>query len=417
MAIDRKAFDEAIVAMTVSSSQYYRDYVFYMHLLSKCRVFFNEKLPAAAGVSFNKDHYVLHLNPKEVINEEEENENNQVLGFCLKMPLEQRIGILKHEMLHIALGHLIRVRDGDKDPRIYNFASDCALDQEIDREHLPSYALYPDNLPVKGVTPLWNESAEYYYDLFEKNEDEEKSGGAGPLDAHGLWEQIEGDPTLQKEITKKLVEDAGAQTQKSKGKLPNSYSDMIDNLTVNREVDWKQLLRRVVGNKKANIRKTIMRRDRRLPSAQWIKGRTKDRIFELGVVSDVSGSVSDKALLNLWSTILDICDTYKTPVTMVQVDTEACAPEKLSRSTKAVTRKACGGTVLAPAIDRFNEAGIKFNALVVTTDGYLWSEDIEPFYQLNVPVIWLIEPEGQIMSEMTRGKMVAVKLKNTDKTT
>ena len=136
---DRSAFDEAVANMAMEASPFYHEYVFYMHLLSQCQVVFNESFPAAAGVAFAKTHYKLYINPTEVIAEgkDQSGKDVKVHGFCMKMPLEQRIGTIKHEMLHIILGHLFRVKDGDKDFQSYNFASDCALNQQIDREHLP----------------------------------------------------------------------------------------------------------------------------------------------------------------------------------------------------------------------------------------------------------------------------------------
>jgi predicted metal-dependent peptidase len=147
-----------------------------------------------------------------------------------------------------------------------------------------------------------------------------------------------------------------------------------------------------------------------MPFANWIKGRTKNRVFELGVISDVSGSVNDDALKQLWGEIISICDMFNTPVTMVQVDTEASPPSKLTRDSRSVERTRCGGTILAPAIEEFRKNKIDFDALVVTTDGYLFEDDIQPFFKLGKPVIWLIEDGGQIMPEMNQGKMRAIKL-------
>lgn len=410
MSIDRSAFDEAVANMSMQTSPFFKEYVFYMHLLAQCKVVFTEKMQAAAGVGFKNDNYTLYINTSEVIAETPE---QTVLGFTSRMPIEQRIGIIKHEMLHIAFGHLLRV--GDKDFQKYNIASDCALDQEIPKDHLPSYAIYPDNnFPTKEKDVKWNQTAEYYYEIIDiEEQDSESANGSGApsLDDHSFWEEIEGDPVLQQELTKNMVERAANEAQKSRGNLPGCYSEMIENLTIRREVDWKQILRRIVGNKKANQRKTLLRRDRRLPLANWIKGKTKDRIFELAVVSDVSGSVSDEALSTLWGEIIHICDLYNTPVKLVQIDTEPTKPEPLNKKSKKIERKAFGGTLLAPAIEELQKAKVSFNALVVTTDGYLFEEDIPPFANLNKPVIWLIEPEGRIMPEMNAGKMRAIKLK------
>jgi predicted metal-dependent peptidase len=430
MAKSCPAFGEAVANMAMSTSPFYNDYVFYMHLLSQCRVVFDEKLPAPAGVSFSTAYYTLWINPLKSILLGVDKEGKEVYtqGFTEEMPLAHRIGVIKHEMLHIAFGHLIRV--GDKDFRGYNYASDCALNQEIKRDHLPKGAIYPDNYPVKKNTKvLENESAEYYYDLLEKSDKASKNGkgegdgsggegngegedtGSDPTGGHGKWKESEGDPDLQQEITKNMVERSANQTQQGRGNLPSNYSTMIDNLIIKREVDWKKVLRSIVGNKKANIRKTLLRRDRRQPNASWIKGKTKDRIFSLGAISDVSGSVSDVPLMKLWSEVISLCKTFDTDVYMVQVDTQPTEPEKLTKNTRKLERKRCGGTILYPAIEQFSKSGIHYDALLVTTDGYLDSEDVAYFARLKVPVVWLIEPDGQVMQEMNSGRMRAIQLK------
>lgn len=426
MSIDRSAFDEAIAAMAVMTSEFHKDYVFYLHILAQCRVTFDEQMMAAAGVAFHHDHYTLYINPKEVIYDGPDTEGKHVtvLGFSQSMPIAQRVGILKHEMLHIILRHLERKED--RDHQKFNIAADCALDQEIPKKHLPDYAIYPDNNFPSKKQPAFGLTAEEYYDLIDdmpkSDDDDEKGQGQGSGDGdprpgkggmnHDKWNESAGDAELQQELTKRMTEKAATETQKSAGRLPASYAQIIENLTKAREVCWKQVLRRIVGNKKVNTRRTLMRRDRRLPNANWIKGKTKDRIFDLGVISDVSGSVSDKALHKLWGEIINICDTYNTPVTVVQVDTQPMKPEELTKKTKKIERKACGGTVLAPALEMFKESKVHYDALVVTTDGYLWGDDIEPFAALKVPVIWLIEPDGQIMPEMEQNGMRAIKLKD-----
>lgn len=436
--MDRKALDEALSNMAIASSPFYEEYCYYLYLVSQCRVKLNPNLGAAAGVSFHKDHYVLHINPTEVIGTDKD--GNEILGFCDRMPLEHRIGIIKHEMTHIDNGHLLPHRKHEDYEHLpWNIAADCALDQCIRREHLPSYALYPDNFPVPTI---WGQSAEYYYQQLMEEMPEPPPppvGPMGPVDGpkgegepeegpptkgsqkgsgeffgvgdHDIWETSEGDPVIQQELTKEMVERAGEETIKSKGKLPANYNELLENLTVSREVDWKRVLRKICGNKKANLRKTIMRRDRRLPMAKWLKGKVKDRVFELAVVSDVSGSVGNNALKKVWGEVISICDLFKIPVTMVQVDSEPTEPVELTRKTKQLERKACGGTYLAPALAKFREAKIPYDALVVTTDGCLFGDDIEHFAALKVPVLWLIEPTGEIMPEMNQGRMRAIKLK------
>lgn len=415
----RAAFNEAITHMTSAHSEYFREYVFYMHLISQCKVVFDETLPACAGVGFHRHQYVLHLNPAKVVAEGTDEKGNPVVigGFNKDMPLKHRLGVLKHEMSHIALGHLLRVED--RDFNNFNIASDCALNQNITRDHLPDYAIYPDNFPSKKKAPK-NESAEFYYTLLEseeKEKDPQQSSDGEPTageqvtgGAHSKWKEISEDATLQKEFTKNMVERAAENTRKQVGSYPAGYDKMISNLTVRREVDWKRELRRLIGNKKTSFRKTLLRNDRRNPKANWLKGKVTNRTFTLAAISDVSGSVSDAALLQVWGEIINACRLFETPITIVQVDTKPCDPEPLTRHTSVIQRKACGGTILFPGVERLRETNTKFDALLVTTDGYLLDSDVDDFLAIGKPVIWLIEPQGQIMKRMNSGKMRAIKL-------
>ena len=75
-----------------------------------------------------------------------------------------------------------------------------------------------------------------------------------------------------------MAEKAANETQKSRGNVPGEYSDWLDVLSNKREVNWQQVLRKLVGNRRVGVKKTLMRKDRRLPHMNHIKGRTKDRI-------------------------------------------------------------------------------------------------------------------------------------------
>lgn len=422
---DRAGFEEAIANMSIGSSPYFKDYVFYMHLIAQCRLIFDTTMEYVAAVNFVDNTYNLFINP-EMFNKE---------------PLEQRIGTLKHEMLHIAYGHLFRYDKQDTNFMHFNYAADCALNQDIDRKHIPN-GIYPDNFPNKEANKHWGQTTEFYYNLLDnKNADDnndnsdsssqqgkgspstqqgqsnsskQKTSAKGKLIGdHTKWQETKGDEYVQQEITKSMLEKAADSTSKSRGNLPVNYGQILDNITRRREVDWKKVIRNIVGNKKANIRKTIMRKDRRLPNANYIKGRTKDRIFELAVISDVSGSVSDHALTALWGEIVNICHMFNTPVQVVQVDTDPKPPEELTKKTKAIKRKAYGGTYLSPAIKTLQEHKVNYNALVITTDGELCNTDVVPFSKLKVPVVWLIEPTGTVMPAMNQGNMRAIKLKKT----
>jgi predicted metal-dependent peptidase len=153
-----------------------------------------------------------------------------------------------------------------------------------------------------------------------------------------------------------------------------------------------------------------MRRDRRQPFAEHLKGRTKDRIYNLAVVGDESGSVSDGELSQAIAEVSNICKLTQTPIWYVPVDTQAYAPQRLTSTQRSFKRSACGGTTLSPAIQQLKDSRIQANAIVVITDGYIDQSDIKAYQALNIPIIWLITSEGTIPDGIVK-PMRAFKLK------
>lgn len=419
----RASFDEAMANM-FSNPTYSHDYLFYAHVIGQMRVYFDTSLQAPAGMNFMHDHYCLYINPLKEIplqpdkdgnypQDDNGNEIKSIPGFSA-FNIPTRLGVLKHEALHMLHFHIGRRQD--RNHQGFNIAADCAINQQITRKHLPDKCIFPEQFPSHDGNPVpENLTAEQYYELlkFDENGDKNGGGGQGPstIDDHSKWDESQGDQELAEDIAKSNVEKAISQTQKSRGNIPADISEILDALTKKREVDWKRVLRRIVSHKKAGIRKTLMRPDRRFPSLHWIKGKTKDRTFEAAIISDVSGSVSTESLMQLWGEVIHICKLSNTPIKLVQVDTRPTTPEDLKPTTKTITRKACGGTTLYPAIDKLREHGVQYSVLIVTTDGYLDEADVMKFHELKVPVIWLIEHDGRVMPEMSLNKHRVFRLK------
>lgn len=428
MTPDRSGFDEA-VANLFSNPKYAPNYLFYGHMVGQCHVVFDTTMKAPAGVSFMHDHFNLYINPNDtwveadpvtLASAKHKPQTRQTpegkTEICLKgfnsYTLEQRLGILKHEMLHILYNHMRR--KGDRDHRGFNIASDCAINQLIERSHLPAEGIFIDQFPSSTGKVPPNLTAEQYYELIDKNyeSDQPCSSSGQCIDDHSKWDESQGDGDLSEDIAKNMADRAVSQTQKSRGNIPSELSEWLSLLSRKREVTWQQHLRHITGNKRVGIRKTILRPDRRLPNAEWIKGRTKDRRYSVLVISDVSGSVSDKSLLSLWSEVRNICELTQSSIDLIQVDTQPSKPEKLTKNTKAIQRKACGGTYLSPALEMARKHKLDFQAIVVTTDGYLDESDVAAFDKLHIPVIWLIEADGRLMPSMISSHMKAFQLKN-----
>ena len=181
-----------------------------------------------------------------------------------------------------------------------------------------------------------NKSAEFYYNLIKETlgddspegsrtsgESEDGEGSGEPMDTHETWEESIGDGELQEDLTKKMIERAQDETIKSKGTIPSECSDWIKLHSRKSEVNWKRVLRGIVGNKRVGSRSTIMKKDRRFPNRADLRGKTKDRMFNLLVVADVSGSMSDQAVTSTLAEVQHICSITKTDVDLIQIDAQA----------------------------------------------------------------------------------------------
>ena len=408
--IDRGKLDDTLAAM-FSNPDYRENYLFYAHMIGQCSIKIRDDIDAPAGVAFMHDHYNLFIRPERFD----------------KYTLKERLFILQHEMHHILCDHVERRED--RIPKPWNWAADCAINQLGNQDHIPENCITPDTLgKLLGKKVETNKSSEFYYDLLRDETNQEKcqdsnqcesdgndsSGEPELLDDHSTWEECVGDKELQDDLTKKMLEKSQTETIKSKGKMPAAFDEWMEMFTRKSEVNWKKVLRGIVGNKRVGKRPTIMRKDRRFPNRPDLRGKTKDRVFNLLLVSDVSGSMSNDSVLATFAEVRHICDVTKTDCDLIQVDAQAYEPEKLKKKTKRISRKGFGGTMLFPAIEKARERNIDFQAVLVMTDGGVWKNDVEQFASLKKKVIWLIEPNGEILPEMNQSRMQAFKLKDQD---
>lgn len=393
---DRSGFEEAMAAAIVAQSPFSANYLFYAHMISQCNVNF-KTMQAPAAVSFNLDHFVLHIDPDKFN----------------AWPIEHRLGVLKHEMLHILNGHLLRFEDRENFKK-WNYATDCAINQLIESSHLPQGCITPANLPVaKGtkVPPMVN--SEQYYDLIDDGQLPPDSGD-GQIDDHSEWKNSVGaNESLQKDIAKNMMEKAANETQKSRGNLPSAFADWLELNSNSHQISWQQVLRNLAGNKRVSTRSTVMRTARRFPKREDLRGKTKNRMFNILLIGDESGSVSSEELVQGIAEVQNICKLTRSDLNYIAIDTQAHAPVKLTSSQRTFKRVASGGTNLHPAIDMAKDHRIDYQAVVVITDGGLCSSDVEHFSRIGKRVIWVITSNGSpLETEMSKGLMSWHKLNN-----
>lgn len=409
--LDRKPLDDAIVNM-LSSTVYQKEALFYAHIVAQMNIKIRPDMNAPAGITFTIDHFTLYVN----------------MELFSQYSLDDRIFILIHECLHITMGHLDdtgRLCGDHINHRNANLAEDCAINQLINMT-VPKDAILPNNLlkdPLIKVKSKQN--SEFYYNLLD-NEPEEKQecngdceaseSGKGDdgepcdcncksnsqsnsqkqgklIDTHETWDESTGDKDLQKDITAQLIEKAIENTLKERGTLPQNIEHMMNMFKRKAQIDWKKVLKNMVGQKKVGKRPTIMKRSRRFQNRPDIKGYTKDRMFELVVIVDISGSMSDKEIMTGLNEISAICKVFNTTIKLIQVDSVVHKIETFTAKTRIFDRNGCGGTIMETGVKYIMDENIPYDGIVFISDGYI--EDVAAWNkQPKSRVLWLCTSEN-----------------------
>ena len=327
---------------------------------------FSERVPTA-GVSKHGIGMQLTINPE----------------FYTNLSLPHRVGLIKHELLHIAFGHLI-MRDLYSNHKLFNIAADLEINQYIDENKLPDGGLllssFPElNLPRKAGT-------KEYYNLLEQAQED---GSCPALDSlmdqmdgeseycHATWGDFDDLSEPDKKLVQKQIEhqlkESAEQTVKKCGSVPGELADLIHRLThiEPAKFDWKGYLKRFVGNSSIVYTKKLRRKyNKRYAANPGLKIKFKNHIL-VGV--DTSGSVNNDELKEFFSELAHMCKTGH-KITVAQCDTQL-------KSVKEFNPKhdweihGRGGTSFQPVIDHYNENKGAYTALIYLTDGEAYSPD------------------------------------------
>jgi predicted metal-dependent peptidase len=301
--------------------------------------------------------------------------------FFNNLPDKHRIGLLKHELLHISFGHLLS-RDRYQDKQLFNIAADLEINQYINIEYLPEGGITMDSFPE--LTLKSRAGTNYYYEELSKVKG---TGKCPSLDSlldnmsgspyeHTTWDDFEDLPDAEKKLIQKQIEHQVRETadavEKKSGNVPGELSDLIRRLrhVEPAKFDWRGYLRRFAGNSSVVYTKKLRRKyNKRYAANPGLKIKFKNHIC-VGI--DTSGSVNNEELKEF---VNELHHMHKTghKITVVQCDTRINSIEDFSPS-KDFEVKGRGGTSFQPVVDHYNKYG-RYTALIYLTDGEACSPD------------------------------------------
>ncbi len=371
-----------------------------------------------ACVSKNQINPQLTINPK----------------FWNSLDDNRKMGVLKHELLHIVFFHLTMM-DMFPDKELMNIAADLEVNQYISPECLDAdnwilLKNYPElKLPEKA-------GVRYYYDALSKinekrkqqgnNEDKDGKGEGGnqksnnngksndptqskiwefydqmksgqtTICSHELWKEFfEGLSEADKKLVEKQIDfqlREIAESQKSRGTIPSELQGKINDLFKIEEpvINWKGHLRRFGGSSdKIYTKKSRRKLNKRFSENPALKIKTYKRLL---VAIDTSGSISDKDLEEFWNEIHWIS---KTGVKITIAESDADIAKVYDFKKIPNSRNGYGGTDFQPIINYFNK-NKKYNALIYFTDSYAPA----PTRPRGNPMLWVITSSGPDISKL-----------------
>ena len=414
-------------------------YGFFLIMLNKL---WDSKRVPTAGVSKNGINYQLAINE----------------DFWMSLTEDQKLGLLKHELLHIAFGHLTMFFKFT-DRRLANVAMDMEINQYIDRDWLPGgeyskeefdeikeaakieiaeakerdapmeeLKAIADKVPSRGIMIEDYDDVEldtkagcrYYYDKLKKLQDEKKQNGTcgspsmddlldsideGDIPDHSTWEEFENMTEAEHKLIErqlqKVLSDAKEQTIKKRGNVPGEIEGVIiiENI-VPPKFDWRGFIRRFTGVSTKVFTKKIRRKEnKRFDANPGLKVKMRQHML---LAIDTSGSVSDNELKEFMSEMHHI---YKcgVDITIVQCDTRinSIEPYKGKFEMTVIGR---GGTEFDPVLNYFNENLKKYTSLVYFTDG-----ECDTSVRPKGNILWVLSEQSS-MNDSLPGKVIKLEL-------
>ena len=324
-------------------------------------------------------------------------------NFFSDLSEDHRFGLIKHELLHIAFGHLV-IRDRYQNAKLFNIAADLEINQYILESKLPEGGLllssFPElNLPVKAGT-------KEYYDILNQAQEDgtspsldslmDQMNGETPYD-HATWDEFDDLSEAEKKLVQKQVEhqlkEVAETTIKKNGNIPGELSEVINRLmhVEPAKFDWKGYLRRFIGNSSIVYTKKLRRKyNKRYSGNPGLKIKFKNNIL-VGV--DTSGSVNNDELKEFMS---ELCHMHKTghKITVAQCDTSLNSVKEFNPKHNWEIHGR-GGTDFQPVIDHFNENKGQYTALIYLTDGEAYAPE-------NCPknTLWVLSSISDMNDEL-----------------
>lgn len=302
--------------------------------------------------------------------------------FIDTLDIGQTVGLVAHEVLHCANGHIWR-RDG-REASTWAKACDYAINGVIQKAglYLPANVLLDARFDGQSAEQI-------YSTLKEESQDDPNGGGPGEQDSPGWGEMLDGsgeEDAEQQQAEWKVATLQAAQSAKAQGNLPGGLDRLLDEIK-HPAVDWRSALRRFVQQTASADYSWAMPSARYLAGGLYLPSLRSEQMKPLVVAVDTSGSVSESELQSFAAEIQGIMDDCQPEhVTVIYCDYKVQGVEQFDMGDViTLTPKGGGGTAFEPVFAEVATRGIDPACLIYMTD----MDGIMPTEAPDYPVLWL----------------------------
>jgi len=296
--------------------------------------------------------------------------------FFMALTKNERIGLVLHEILHVAFFHVSR---GDNfTPYRWNMACDYVINLIIIRAGftLPDGGLV--NRKYSGM------AAEEVYPLMPE---EDEAAAIGTMQDLGDPAADTENLSVQHQIDDILVQAAmqSKQQNNAAGTIPGQLERYVDRL-LKPIVPWYRVLKNHMSQR-AKSGYSYTRINRRAPDT-LLPSRYSVELCDIAFAVDSSGSVTEEEFSHYISESIHVLKTLKPKIMkFLQFDTEIKSVDNLKtlRDFKKITFTGRGGTKIDPVMEW--AAREKPAVLIIFTDGCFKQPSINP----KVPTVWVID--------------------------
>lgn len=310
-------------------------------------------------------------------------------AFIDKLELEEVIGLIAHEVMHVALCH--HTRRQNRDPQLWNQAADFAINPII----ISSGMIMPPNGLIEDAYK--DLSAEEIYNLLQANP------GSAPAANNGLGDVEDLPPDIDEkyhEAQIKLHIEAAKQIAQHRDNIPDVLKRLVDEL-LKPKVNWYAELSEFIAQVSADDYNYSLPAARYLHRGLYLPSLCAVEYGPIAVIIDTSGSIEDSLINQFAGEIQEITTLFNVPVLVIYVDTAVRGIQELQPDEPIQLIPAGGGnTDFIPGFTYLKEHDIEVRAVVYLTDGLCDTFPQEPDY----PVLWAIfgdypfqPPFGQVI--------------------